>query len=208
MTLGIIQNDSFIGGGQILQYAFVSDLHSHYKNTKKVLKHIEQIAPQAVIIGLGDLFECTIGKKKAKTIRNAKLKEAAIIEEKFMNLLTFPSIIGNQEERIALVTGDQRFLQYEQVREVEHATLMHGHQIEWDEAYKPTFPPIQTPLLFFGHSHEAAIYINGQRQPVPYNIPLAIGQKPYQINVGAVVDNKEWCLYDSETMTVTFLQAQ
>lgn len=191
-----------------MKYAIISDLHSHYKNTKKVLKHIQDVAPQAEIIGLGDLFECKIGKKKAKTIRNAKLKDVAVIEEKFINLLTFPSIIGNQEERIALLTGDNRFLQYEEVREIEHATLIHGHQIDWDETFHPTFPVVNTPLLFFGHSHEAAIYINGLRQRVPYNIPLAIGKNPYQINVGAVVDNKEWCLYDSDEMTVTFLQAQ
>ncbi|MGN7478419.1 metallophosphoesterase family protein [Solibacillus silvestris] len=191
-----------------MKYAILSDLHSHYKNTKKVLNHIQKVAPNAEIIGLGDLFECTIGKKKAKTIRNAKLKDAAVINDKFMSLLTFPSIIGNQEERIALVTGDKRFLQYEKALVIEHATLIHGHQIEWDKTYNPTFPSIKTPLLFFGHSHEAAIYNNGQRQPVPYDIPLAVGQKPYQINVGPVVDNKEWCLYDSQAMTVTFMQAQ
>ena len=191
-----------------MKYAILSDLHSHYKNTKKVLTHIQKVAPNAEIIGLGDLFECTIGKKKAKTIRNAKLKDAAIIDDKFMSLLTFPSIIGNQEERIALVTGDHRFLQYENALEIEHATLIHGHQIEWDKTFNPTFPPIETPLLFFGHSHEAAIYNNGKRQPVPYDIPLSVGYKRYQINVGPVVENKEWCLYDSHAMTVTFMQAQ
>lgn len=191
-----------------MKYAILSDLHSHYKNTKKVLNHIQKVAPNAEIIGLGDLFECTIGKKKAQTIRNAKLKDAAIIDDKFMSLLTFPSIIGNQEERIALVTGDQRFLQYKNALEIEHATLIHGHQIEWDKTFNPTFPNIETPLLFFGHSHEAAIYNNGKRQPVPYNIPLSVGHKRYQINVGPVVENKEWCLYDSQEMTVTFMQAQ
>ena len=190
-----------------LQYAILGDLHSHYKNTKKVLSHISTVAPTAEIIGLGDLFECTISKKKAQITRNAKLKDAAIIEEKFLNLLTFPSIIGNQEERIALVTGDQRFLQYELEKKIDHATLIHGHQFNWDESFQPTFPAIKTPLLFFGHSHEAAIYADGVRQKVPYNIPLAIGQKSYQINVGAVVDNKEWCLYDSDAMTVTFMHA-
>ena len=191
-----------------MKYAFLSDLHSHYKNTKKVLNHIQQVAPNAEIIGLGDLFECKIGKKKAKMVRHAKLKDAAIIDDKFMSLLTFPSIIGNQEERIALVTGDNRFLQYKNALVIEHATLIHGHQIEWDKTFNPTFPNIQTPLLFFGHSHEAAIYKDGLRQSVPYDIPLAVGKNQYQINVGPVVDNKEWCLYDSEEMTVTFMQAQ
>ena len=191
-----------------MKYAILSDLHSHYKNTKKVLNHIQQVAPNAEIIGLGDLFECKIGKKKAKVIRHARLKDAAIIDDKFMSLLTFPSIIGNQEERIALVTGDDRFLQYENALKIEHATLIHGHQIEWDKTFNPTFPTIETPLLFFGHSHEAAIYNNGKRQPVPYDIPLSVGHKRYQINVGPVVENKEWCLYDSQAMTVTFMQAQ
>ncbi|MGE7022513.1 metallophosphoesterase family protein [Solibacillus cecembensis] len=190
-----------------MQYALLGDLHSHYKRTKSVLEHIKEVAPQAKIIGLGDLFECTIGKKKAQVIRNVQIEDAAIIEKKFLSLLTFPSIIGNQEERIALVTGDARFLQYEEVRNIEHATLMHGHQFEWDEDFNPTFPTIHTPLLFFGHSHSAAIYVNGQRQTVPYNTPLVVDDKCYQINVGAVVENKEWCLYDSEAMTVTFMQA-
>ncbi|MEK4427105.1 metallophosphoesterase family protein [Solibacillus sp. FSL K6-1523] len=190
-----------------MQYALLGDLHSNYKRTKSVLEHIKEVAPQAQIIGLGDLFECTIGKKKAQVIRNAQVKDAAIIEKRFVNLLTFPSIIGNQEERIALVTGDERFLQYEEVYKIEHATLMHGHQFEWDEDFNPTFPAIQTPLLFFGHSHRSAIYINGERQTVPYHTPFALDEKCYQINVGAVVENKEWCLYDSEKMTVTFMQA-
>ncbi|ATP41899.1 metallophosphatase family protein [Solibacillus sp. R5-41] len=190
-----------------MQYALLGDLHSHYKCTKSVLEHIKEVAPQAEIIGLGDLFECTIGKKKAQKIRNAPVEVAAILEKEFTNLLTFPSIIGNQEERIALVTGDKRFLQYENVYEIENATLMHGHQFDWDEDFNPTFPPIETPLLFFGHSHHAAIYVNGERQAVPYNKPLSIGEKCYQINVGPVVENMEWCLYDSEVMSVTFMQA-
>ena len=88
-----------------MKYAILGDLHSHYKHTKAVLKHIKKTAPEATIIGLGDLYECTIGKKKAQTVRNAPLQDAAVIKEKFEKLLIFPSVIGNQEERIALVTG-------------------------------------------------------------------------------------------------------
>lgn len=190
----------------MMKYALIGDLHSHTKRTKKVLQHIKDTAPEAQIIGLGDLFECTIGKKKAEETRNLPIEQAAIISEKFIELLTFPSIIGNQEERIALVTGEKRFLQYEDKMLIEGATLMHGHQFEWDEHFEPTFPQHETPLLFFGHSHRAAIYVNGQRTPVPYNIPLQLHDKSYQINVGAVVENKEWCLYDSTNKTVTFLK--
>lgn len=191
-----------------LQYALISDLHSHTKHTKKVLKHIQQEAPNATILCLGDIYECTIGKKKATTIRNAKLKEAAIISDKFEQLIQFPSIIGNQEERIALVTGNERFLQYPEKFEIEHATLMHGHQFDWDEAYiAPTFPSVNTQLLFFGHSHRSAIYINGERKIVPFHVELPLHDEVYQINVGSVVDNKEWCLYDSTTKTIKFMKA-
>lgn len=190
-----------------MKYALLGDLHSHTKRTKKVLQHIKETAPDATIIGLGDLFECTVGKKKAQMLRDLPVKEAALVTEKFLKLLTFPSIIGNQEERIALVTGDKHFLQYEQQIVIEGATLMHGHQFDWSDTFEPTFPPQQTPLLFFGHSHRAAIYVDGQRTAVPYDIPLQLNNKPYQVNVGAVVEMKEWCLYDSDSMTVTFLKA-
>lgn len=191
-----------------LQYALISDLHSNTKHTKKVLQHIEQEAPNATILCLGDIYECTIGKKKAAIIRNAKLKDAAIISDKFEQLIQFPSIIGNQEERIALVTGKERFLQYPEKMEIEHATLMHGHQFNWDEAFiNPTFPKTNTQLLFFGHSHRSAIYINGERQLVPFHVPLSLHDQPYQINVGSVVDNKEWCLYDSTAKTIQFMKA-
>lgn len=190
-----------------MKYALLGDLHSHTKRTKKVLQHIKEIAPDATIIGLGDLFECTVGKKKAQSLRNVPLKDAALVSNKFLELLTFPSIIGNQEERIALVTGEKRFLHYAEQLRIEGATLMHGHQFEWSEAFEPTFPQQQTPLLFFGHSHRAALYVNGKRTPVPYEVPLYLNDKPYQVNVGAVVENKEWCLYDSKNMTVTFLKA-
>ena len=92
-----------------MQYALLGDLHSDVKNTKAVLKHIEEIAPHAKIIGLGDLYECTIGKRKAATLtKHVSLEEAVIMKKKFTKLLTFPSIIGKQEERIATVTGRKK----------------------------------------------------------------------------------------------------
>lgn len=201
----MLQVKSF--GGISLRYALLGDLHSHKKKTKKVLKHIEQHAPDAEVIGLGDLYECIIGKKKAVTMRNVPLTNAAIYNEEFTKLLTFPSVIGNQEERIALVTGQQQFLQFEDEIQIEHATIVHGHQFNWDEQFSPTFPHFTTPLVFFGHSHRAAIYDNGKRKEVPYDMPIFVGDKPYIINVGAVVETKDWCLYDSTKMTVTFMRA-
>jgi len=192
----------------MMQYALLGDLHSDFKNTKAVLKHIQEIAPHAKIIGLGDLYECIIGKRKAATLtKHVSLEEAVIMKKKFTKLLTFPSIIGNQEERIAAVTGRKEFLHYEEKIIIENATLMHGHQFEIDEDFHVTFPPYETQLLFFGHSHRAAIYINGVRTKIEYNKPIYVGDQKYEINVGAVVESRDWCLYDSEEMTVTFLQA-
>ncbi|WP_042478846.1 metallophosphoesterase family protein [Bacillus ndiopicus] len=191
-----------------MKYAIFGDLHSHKKHTKRVLAHIQVVAPDAALFALGDLYECTIGKRRAVTARNIPLKEAAIMKKKFEELLTFPSVIGNQEERIALVTGSQRFLQYEEKLYIENAMLIHGHQFEWNEQFEPTFPEFHTPLVFFGHSHRAAIYIDGIRTAICYNSPIYVGDKPYIINVGAVVETLDWCLYDSEEMTVTFMQAK
>lgn len=190
-----------------MKYAILGDLHSHYKHTKAVLKHIKKIAPEASIIGLGDLYECTIGKKKAQTVRNTPLQNAAVIKEKFQKLLTFPSVIGNQEERIALVTGLEYYLQYEETIQINGATLIHGHQFEWSADFFPTFPLFNTPLVFFGHSHRAAIYIEGVRTKVPFNEAIFVGDQHYIINVGSVVDTAEWCLYDNDNMTVTFMKA-
>lgn len=50
--------------GEEMRYALLGDLHSSIEDTKAVLQHIQEIAPDSKIIGLGDLFECTIGKKK------------------------------------------------------------------------------------------------------------------------------------------------
>lgn len=192
-----------------MQYALLGDLHSHYHNTKAVLKHIKEVAPSAEIVGLGDLFECKIGKKKAASLtKHVPLKEAVVLQKKFLKLLTFPSIIGNQEERIAKVTGREEFLQYEEQILIENATLLHGHQFHWDEKFEPAFPPYETPLLFFGHSHRAAIYIEKKRTQIEYNKPFHVGDgHTYEINVGAVVESRDWCLYDSRQMTVTFFQA-
>lgn len=190
-------------------YALLGDLHSDYKQTKKVLQHIQQIAPSATIIGLGDLYECKIGKNKAQKITAPlPLKEAAVIKKKFEALLTFPSIIGNQEERIAQVTGIHQFLQFPQTIEIEHATLIHGHQFEWSETYEMIgHPPFNTPLVFFGHSHRAAIYEGYDRIAILYGQPYDVSDKSYFINVGAVVDSADWLLYDATNQTVTFYRA-
>ena len=192
-------------------YALLGDLHSNTKNTKSVLQQIKQVEPTATIIGLGDLYECTVGKKKARTLMTTiPLEEAAIVKKKFEKLLTFPSMIGNQELRIAKVTGDKRCLNYPDQIEIEHATLIHGHQFEfdWENNYALlSYPPLHTPVVFFGHSHAPAIYKNNARYSIQYNRKIDVSNGQYFVNVGAVTVSCDWLLYDSEQMTITFMQA-
>ncbi|WP_107950062.1 metallophosphoesterase family protein [Lysinibacillus parviboronicapiens] len=190
-------------------YALLGDLHSSIEDTKAVLTHIKQTANDAQIIGLGDLYECIVSKKRAKAVSDLPLQKAVIIEKDFENLLTFPSIRGNQEERITQVTGIKRFIELPETMEIDGATLMHGHQFKWSVTWQPTFPTIEKQLLFFGHSHESGLYRRNKKLPIRIHFgqPITLQEKQYGINVGSVVDHREWCLYDSEQRTVTFMCA-
>ena len=197
--------------GEIMRYALLGDLHSNIDDTKAVLEHMQEFAPDAVLIGLGDLYECTIGKKKALTVSNAPMHSAAIIEEDFKALLTFPSIRGNQEERITQVTGIKRFAALPDKMAIEGATLIHGHQIEWNKQWEPvncSALEIETSLVFFGHSHRSGIYEDFKKlkEPLPFGKEIQLDIKNYWINVGSVVDNREWCLYDSENRSIRFMK--
>lgn len=145
-------------------------------------------------------------------VSNVPLKEAAIVEEKFEELLTFPSIRGNQEERITLVTGIKRFANLPEKIMIEDAAIIHGHQINWDKNWEPSdtsLTDIDTPLLFFGHSHRSGIYRKNKKLPIniQFGQELQLVKKKYWINVGSVVDHREWCLYDSNARTITFMKS-
>lgn len=200
--------------GEKMRYAFLGDLHSSINDTKAVLQHIQETAPDAVVIGLGDLYECTIGKKKALTISNAPLEDAAIIEDDFEALLTFPSIRGNQEERITSVTGISRFAALPDKLVIEDVSLIHGHQIEWNEHWEPvnlSTLEIDTSLVFFGHSHRSGVYLDNKKihdhDPIHFGKEIKLQKNNYWINVGSVVDNREWCLYDSNHRSIRFMKS-
>ena len=189
-----------------MKYAIIGYLHSAIDETKTVLNEIKQMGLKQHIIGLGDLYECKIGKRKlALLTEKLPLKEAAIYEKPFEELLTFPSVIGNQEERIALVTGEERFLNYPQSIELEHATVMHGHQFDYTDEFELILPSFQSKILFFGHSHRSAIYIEDKPMNIEFDKPYSLNEYEHIIvNVGSVVDHLEWCIYDSDALTVTF----
>lgn len=72
---------------------------------------------------------------------------------------------------------------------------------------QPTFPHFQKPLFFFGHSHESGLYHQQKKLPIRirYGQPIALQDKQYGVNVGSVINHREWCLYDSQKRTVTFM---
>ena len=191
----------------IMQYAILGDLHSSVDDTKAVLRNIHENAENATILGLGDLYECKIGKKKAKDVSGIPLDEAAVYSNEFKQLLQFPSVRGNQEERIMKVTGLDMFLTLPEFIEIEVAELIHGHQIKWSSDWKPFLEQIETPIVFFGHSHSAAFYRKGNKKDFQYGQPIQLKKKKYGVNVGSVIENREWCLYDSNEQTITFMKA-
>lgn len=190
-----------------MKYAFLGDLHSSVEDTKAVLSHIAHHAPEAKIIGLGDLFECKIGKRKAAQTRMLKIEEAAVWPKDFCSLLTFPSVRGNQEERIMRVTGRADFVHLPEYILLEGAIAVHGHQWKWTKDWLPVLPKANEPLLFFGHSHEAGLYRKQKRLSFSFGKPVLLKKKRYGINVGAVWKTREWALYDSRARTVTFMKA-
>lgn len=120
-----------------MKYALVGDLHSNIEDTVAVLEQIKSMAEPLQIIGLGDLYECKISKKKAKNHSTLSLVEAAEMPIEFTNLLTFPSIIGNQELRIMRTTGTTLFQDFPEKIQIEGATLIHGHQFTWLDDVTP-----------------------------------------------------------------------
>lgn len=189
-----------------MQYAILGDLHSSVSDTKAVLADINENAENAKIVGLGDLFECKIGKKKAMNIVGITLDEAAELSDEFLQLLNFPSVRGNQEERIMMVTGLEMFSDLPESIEIEGAEIIHGHQFKWTSDWKPYLDQIEASIVFFGHSHDAAIYRKGNKKEFHYGQPIYLKNKKYGINVGSVIENREWCLYDSNARSVTFMK--
>lgn len=192
-----------------MKYAIIGDLHSSIVDLQSVLNQIDQYEEPLEIIGLGDLFECKIGKRKLATLTGpVALEDAIDPSDEFNALLTFPTVIGNQEERIAQVTHLESYLQYPVEISLPHATVKHGHQFDYTESFDLIPPSFDTPILFFGHSHYSAIYKEGVRMSVDFNQPIKLDlTKQTVVNVGSVVDKQEWVIYDAENAIVTFKKA-
>lgn len=189
-----------------MKYALLGDLHSNTEDTLAVLEQIHSLNEEVKIIGLGDLFECKVSKKKAKKITHLSIDEALVITKDFIHTLTFPSIIGNQELRIMRVTGQELFKHLPEKIQIDGATLVHGHQFDWIDDFTPKHSKYENPLVFFGHSHHSALFRKGKSIEFNFSEPISLVKKRYSINVGSVVFHREWCLYDSENRSITFMK--
>lgn len=193
-----------------MSYAILGDIHSSVEDLEDVLQHIGQHAPGAELIGTGDLFECTISKKRAPFERFHRLEDVMLLPDGLLDLLRFPSVIGNQEERIAKITeSDEELLQrirsMPEKLEIEGAEVVHGHQWTWDgNPWAPVFPDDTAGLVFYGHSHEPGLVIDDQPIEIGYGVPYDTKKGQTFVNVGPVVGDREWVLYEPEDGTVTF----
>ncbi|QBP41198.1 metallophosphoesterase family protein [Paenisporosarcina antarctica] len=195
-----------------MKYALLGDLHSSLSDTKDVLMHITKISPEAKLVGIGDIFECVIGKKRAITERFESLSKVMKNSKAFTSLLTFPSVRGNQEQRILdiTITNDKFYYVLKNLPEtidLPHGIIIHGHQ--WKE--KISIPKIfntEDKILFYGHSHKSGLMERHKQIPYFHNQEIKLQHFQYQVNVGSVVDNREWLLYDDERMTISFMKAR
>ncbi|MFC4411315.1 metallophosphoesterase family protein [Chungangia koreensis] len=196
-----------------MQFAMLGDLHSSINDTQSVLNHIKEIAPSSEIIGLGDLYECVISKTRI-TERFNSINDVMARPNGFEELLTFPSVRGNQEERIEIIMSGkdpllEQIVQYPEVIEIPGAKVIHGHQWEWSgNPWLPFIPFEHNELVFFGHSHRSAYYMDGDWKVPQFGITYEFKGKKAGINVGSVIDNREWVLFDSDTQSVTFQKAK
>jgi predicted phosphodiesterase len=196
-----------------MKYALLGDIHSSKEDLKKVLSHIEEVEPEATVFGTGDLYECTISKKDITDDKFTKLEQVMLNPKGFTELLHFPSVRGNQEERILYITETSESLRESlnsmpEVIELEKGHIIHGHQWKWGgKPWALIEATVKSPLVFYGHSHRSALSIDGNHKNINFGTPYDLTGEDILVNVGSVVDNREWVIYDSIEDTVTFMKA-
>lgn len=196
-----------------LKYAIFGDIHSAKEDLNAVLAAIQNKAPEAKCIATGDLFECTVSKKDITAQKFTSLDEVMLNPEGFSNLFTFPSVSGNQEDRILLITETNDPLR-EKIRmlpetiEIEGAEIIHGHQWKWGgNPWALIEADVRKSLFFYGHSHTSILKRNGMLVEIEFGVAYDVSGENVLVNVGSVIGNKEWVLYDSEEGTVSFMKA-
>lgn len=197
-----------------MQYALITDLHSSLSDTRAVLTDIQQTAPQAIVFSLGDVHECHIGKKRAKRYTFEEIEQIVTLDPDFLKLLFFETLLGNQEERLfsLIPAGISSYLDQlrtsNRTKQIASALFIHGDQLKWSYDLTPDTSSYPDRLLFFGHSHVRGLFKEGKRLTVHHDIPISIKRGRYAINVGPVLVEREWLLYDTTAETITFHQVK
>ncbi|WP_342538516.1 metallophosphoesterase family protein [Sporosarcina sp. FSL K6-1540] len=196
-----------------MHYALLGDIHSSKEDLEKVLMDISEKYPEAVRVGTGDLFECIISKKNITDQKFTKLKDVMIIPEGFTELLTFLTVSGNQEDRIMMITETDDPLREKlgtmpEMLDIATAKIIHGHQWKWGgEPWALIQADVDESPVFYGHSHTSKLSRNGVNEAIEFGIPYDVSGDKVLVNVGAVVIDREWALYNVSENTVTFMKA-
>jgi len=91
--------------------------------------------------------------------------------------------------------------------QIGEAQIIHGHQWKWGgDPWELIHADVTNSLTFFGHSHRSALTINGEEQAIDFGMHYRVDAEKVLVNVGAVVSDNEWVLYDSLKKTVTFMK--
>lgn len=197
-----------------MKYALIGDIHSAEEQLRDVLAHIREEVPEAAIVGTGDIFECTISKKKLPLKKLKRLEDVMLTSSSFEQLLTFPSVYGNQEERILQTSKDGGDMRQslealpETIQLTKDAAVIHSHQWTWGgEPWGLQKASPLARLTFFGHSHTSQAFRDGGPIKIIFERPLDVSEGEWLINVGSVVDGREWVLYDEQAQEVIFYKA-
>ncbi len=197
-----------------MQYALIADLHSSFSDARAVLQDIRKRAPQATIFSLGDIHECHIGKKRARRHTFESLSDVVTLDSDYVALLDFETLLGNQEERIfSLVPNGvsallDRLRSAPRTKQVgDDVLFLHGDQFEWSYTLVPNTSPFGQRLLFFGHSHQHGLFRDGKRLSPQLDVPISIKKGRYAVNVGPVLVEREWLLYDMQQESIIYRQA-
>lgn len=196
-----------------MKYALIGDVHSSIEDLQKVLAQIEREVSEAIIIGTGDLFECTISKKDITDKKFTNLSDVLINDDNFSEVLTFPSVAGNQEERILLITETadplrQWVAELPETMTIDGATVIHGHQWTWGGTpWSLQKSQTDDRLVFYGHSHTSGMFRNGVLEEISFDEWIDVKEGQILVNVGSVIGHREWLVYDATLQKIMFKRA-
>ncbi|WP_303969847.1 metallophosphoesterase [Sporosarcina ureae] len=195
-----------------MQFALLGDIHSSKEDLQAVLAQIAKEAPEATLIGIGDLYECTVSKKDLHGQTYPTVEEVIKHPDGIDELFTFPSIYGNQEQRVLLLTKQTEpirdFLNdLPETLKIDEAIIIHGHQWPHNEAAEWLAEHLlESRVVFHGHTHRSGFTSDGKHVAINWNEEMSLRGSRTVVNVGAVVGSREWVLYDSEEQTVRFMK--